>query len=57
MFALSPQAKKPVERTAATLKTCLITVLHFAGTTAIEKAKAVLTLSLPRCTWRFQIPA
>ena len=42
IFALSPQAKGRVERTAGTFQDRLITELRLAGATTVEQAKAVL---------------
>ena len=57
IFALSPQAKGRVERTAGTFKDRLITELRLAGASTIEQAKAVLQQFLPRFNWRFGVPA
>ena len=57
IFALSPQAKGRVERTAGTFQDRLITELRLAGATTVEEAKAVLKQFLPRFNRRFQIPA
>ena len=57
IFALSPQAKSRVERTAGTFQDRLITELRLAGATTVEEAKAVLKQFLPRFNRRFQIPA
>ena len=42
VFALSPQAKGRVERTAGTFQDRLVTELRLAGATTIEEANAVL---------------
>ena len=42
IFALSPQPKGRVERTAGTFQGPLITELRLAGATIVEEAKAVL---------------
>ena len=47
IFALSPQAKGRVERTAGTFQDRLITELRLAGATTVEQAKAVLQQFLP----------
>ena len=57
IFALSPQAKGRVERTAGTFPDRLITELRLAGATTMEQAKAVLKQFLPRFNRRFQVPA
>ena len=57
IFALSPQAKGRVERTAGTFQDRLVTELRLAGATKIEQAKAVLQQFLPRYNRRFQVPA
>ena len=57
MFALSPQAKGRVERTAGTFQDRLITELRLAGATTVEQAKAVLQQFLPRFNRRFGVPA
>ena len=57
IFALSPQAKGRVERTAGTFQDRLITELRLAGATTIEQAKAVLKQFLPRFNRRFRVPA
>ena len=57
IFALSPQAKGRVERTAATFQDRLIKELRLAGATTIEQAKAVLKQFLPRFNRRFQVLA
>ena len=57
IFALSPQAKGRVERTAGTFQDRLITELRLAGATTFEQAKAVLKQFLPRFNRRFGVPA
>ena len=57
IFALSPQAKGRVERTAGTFQDRLITELRLAGATTMEQARAVLRQFLPRFNRRFQVPA
>ena len=57
IFALSPQAKGRVERTAGTFQDRLITELRLAGATTVEQAKAVLQQFLPRFNRRFGAPA
>ena len=57
IFALSPQAKGRVERTAGTFQDPLITELRFAEATTVERAKAVLQQFLPRFNRRFGVPA
>ena len=56
IFALSPQAKGRVERTAGTFQGRLITELRLAGAGTIEEAKAVLKQFLPRYNRRFRVP-
>ena len=56
IFALSPQAKGRVERTAGTFQDRLITELRLSGATTIEEAEAVLKQFLPRYNWRFRVP-
>ena len=56
IFALSPQAKGRVERTAGTFQDRLITELRLAGATTVEQAKAVLQQFLPRFNRRFGVP-
>ena len=56
-FALSPQAKGRVERTAGTFQDRLITELRLAGATTVAQAKAVLQQFLPRYNRRFGVPA
>ena len=57
IFALSPQAKGRVERTAGIFQDRLITELRLAGATTVEQAKAVLQQFLPRFNRRFGVPA
>ena len=57
IFALSPQAKGRVERTAGTFQDWLITELRLARTTTMEEAQAVLKQFLPRCNRRFGVPS
>ena len=57
IFALSPQAKGRVERTAGAFQDRLITELRLAGATTVEQAKAVLQQFLPRFNRRFGVPA
>ena len=56
-FALSPQAKGRVERTAGTFQDRLLTELRLAGAGSIGEANAVLAQFLPRCNRRFRVPA
>ena len=57
IFALSPQAKGRVERTAGTFQDRLITELRLAGATTVAQARAVLKPFLPRFNRRFGVPA
>ena len=57
IFALSPQAKGRVERTAGTFQDRLITELRLAGATTVKQAGAVLKQFLPRFNRRFGVPA
>ena len=57
IFALSPQAKGRVERTAGTFQDRLITEPPLAGATTVEQAKAVLQQFLPWFNRRFGVPA
>ena len=57
IFALSPQAKGRVERTAGTFQDRLVTELRLAGATTVAQAKAVLQQFLPRFNRRFGVPA
>ncbi len=56
IFALSPQAKGRVERTAGTFQDRLITELRLSGATTMAEAKAVLQQFLPRYNRRFRVP-
>ena len=56
IFALSPQAKGRVKRTAGTFLDRLITELRLAGATTVEAAKAVLQQFLPRFNRRLGVP-
>ena len=56
IFALSPQAKGWVKRTAGTFQDRLGTELRLAGAANLEEAKAVLKQFLPRFNRRFQVP-
>ena len=56
IFALSPQAKGRVERTAGTFQDRLITELRLSGATTMEEAKAVLKQFLLRYNRRFRVP-
>ena len=56
IFAMSPQAKGRVERTAGTFQDRLITELRLAGAATLEQAKAVLKQFLPRFDRRFGVP-
>ena len=56
-FALSPQAKGRVERTAGTFQDRLVTELRLSGTTTIEEANVVLKEFLDRFNARFGVPA
>ena len=53
VFALSPQAKGRVERTAGTFQDRLVTELRLAGATTIEEANVVLKDFLDRFNERF----
>ncbi len=57
IFALSPQTKGRVERTAGTFQDRLVTELRLAGATTMEQAKVVLKQFLPRFNRRFRVPA
>ena len=57
IFALSPQAKGRVERTAGTFQDRLVTEVQLAGATTVAQAKAVLQQFLPRFNRRFGVPA
>lgn len=56
IFALSPQAKGRVERTAGTLQDRLVTELRLAGASSIAEANGVLEQFLPRYNRRFRVP-
>ena len=57
IFALSPQERGRVERTAGTFQDRMITELRLAGAATMEEAKAVLKQFLPRFNRRFRVPA
>ena len=57
IFALSPQAKGRVERTAGTFQDRLVTELRLAGATNIEEANIALKDFLRRFNERFRVPA
>ena len=57
VFALSPQAKGRVERTAGIFQDRLVTELRLAGATTIEEANVVLKDFLDRFNERFGVPA
>ena len=57
VFALSPQAKGRVERTAGTFQDRLVTELRLSGATTIEEANVVLKEFLDRFNARFRVPA
>ena len=57
VFALSPQAKGRVERTAGTFQDRLVTELRLAGAVTIEGANALLKEFLDRFNARFGVPA
>ena len=56
IFALSPQAKGRVERTAGTFQDRLVTELRLAGASSIGEANRVLEQFLPRFNQRFPVP-
>ena len=56
IFALSPQAKGRVERTAGTFQDRLVTELRLAGASSIGEANEVLEQFLPRYNRRFRVP-
>ena len=56
IFAMSPQAKGRVERTAETFQDRLVTELRLAGATTIAEADGVLQGFLPRFNARFGVP-
>ena len=57
IFALSPQAKGRVERTAGTFQDRLVTELRLAGVSTIDGANRVLPDFLPCFNERFRVPA
>ena len=57
VFALSPQAKGRVERTAGTFQDRLVTELRLAGAVTIEEANVLLKEFLDRFNARFGVPA
>ena len=57
VFALSPQAKGRVERTAGTFQDRLVTELRLAGAVTLEAANAVLEEFLNRFNTRLGVPA
>ena len=57
VFALSPQAKGRVERTAGTFQDRLVTELRLAGATTIEEANVLLKEFLDRFNARFGVAA
>ena len=57
VFAMSPQAKGRVERTAGTFQDRLVTELRLAGATTIEEANVVLKEFLDRFNARFGVAA
>ena len=56
IFALSPQAKGRVERTAGTFQDRLVTELRLAEASSIVEANGVLEQFLPRYNRRFRVP-
>ena len=56
IFALSPQAKGRVERTAGNFQDRLVTELRLAGSDSIGEANGVLEQFLPRYNRRFRVP-
>ena len=56
IFALSPQAKGRVERTAGTFQDRLVTELRLASAGSIGEANSALEQFLPRFNQRFQVP-
>ena len=56
IFALSPQAKRRVERTAGTFQDRLITELRLSGAATMEEAKAVLKQFLSWHNQSFGVP-
>ena len=57
IFALSPQAKGRVERSAGTFQDRLVTELRLAGARSIGEANRVLEQFLPRYNRRFRVPS
>ena len=56
IFALSPQAKGRVERTAGTFQDRLVTELRLAEASSIGEANRVLKQFLPRFNRHFRVP-
>ena len=56
IFALSPQAKGRVERSAGTFQDRLVAELRLAGASSIGEANRVLEQFLPRFNQRFPVP-
>ena len=56
IFALWPQAKGRVERSAGTFQDRLVTELRLAGASSIGEANRVLEQFLPRFNRRFRVP-
>ena len=56
IFALSPQTKGRVERSAGTFQDRLVTELRLAGASSIGEANRVLEQFLPRFNQRFPVP-
>ena len=57
LFALSPQAKGRVKRTAGTFQDRLVTELRLSGASSIGEANSVLEHFLPRFNQRFRVPS
>ena len=57
IFAMSPQAKGRVERTAGTFQDRLVAELRLAGATTVDEANTVLKDFLVRFNRRFGVPA
>ena len=57
IFALSPQAKRRVERMLETFRDRLVTELRLAGASTIDQASDVLQAFLPRFNARFAVAA
>ena len=55
IFALSPQAKSRVERSAGTFQDRLVTEIRLAGASSIGEANRVLEQFLPRFNRRFRV--